>query len=86
MGNIASAAGACVAKGAEHVVISPFFLSPGRHSQQDIPLLVEEAIGTYAMDISYSIADPIGMDPLIIDILKQRVDSALKAAVRQSRD
>ena len=67
-------------KGAEHVVITPFFLAPGRHSQQDIPLLVEEAIGTYGMDISYSIADPIGTDPLVIDILKQRVASALEAS------
>jgi len=75
--SIADALRACVAQGAEHVVISPFFLSPGRHSQQDIPMLVKEAILKFQMEISYTIADPIGRDPLIVDILQQQINSVL---------
>ena len=69
--------GACIEQGAEHVVVSPFFLSPGRHSQQDIPNLVQEAVAQLETEISYTITEPIGTDPLIVDILQQQVNSAL---------
>eukprot|EP01033_Poteriospumella_lacustris_P010875 gene10875-7734_t len=41
--SIAQAYGKCVSRGAEHVVVHPFFLSQGRHVQDDIPQLVQEA-------------------------------------------
>jgi len=75
--SISDALRACVDQGARHIVVSPFFLSPGRHSQQDIPNLIEEAIMRFELDISYTIAEPIGKDPLIIDILQQQVNSVL---------
>ena len=40
---IAEAFGRCVERGATLVVVAPFFLSPGRHWQEDIPALVDEA-------------------------------------------
>ena len=33
----------CVEQGATLVAVSPFFLSPGRHWQEDIPALTAEA-------------------------------------------
>ena len=66
-------------RGADQVVITPFFLSPGRHTLEDIPRLAQEAVDKCSMDISFSIADPLGTDPLIVEILQQRVDLALVA-------
>lgn len=68
---------ACVKRDVEEVIILPFFLSPGRHSQQDIPRLVEAAVHETKTPISYTIAEPIGMDPLLIEILCQRAKDAL---------
>lgn len=53
------AAGRCVAAGARRVIIAPYFLSRGRHIQDDIPALVAEAQQQYP-DVACSIAEPIG--------------------------
>eukprot|EP00210_Caulerpa_lentillifera_P008126 g7760.t1 len=75
--SIPNAIHACVNQGAEHVVVSPFFLSPGRHSQVDIPKIVESTIVEGKLGVSYSIAQPIGTDPMIIQLLQKRVEHAL---------
>jgi len=64
-------------QGAEHIVVSPFFLSPGRHSQIDIPGIVENTIVDGKLGVSYSIAQPVGTDPMIIELLQRRVQHAL---------
>lgn len=51
--------GKCIAQGVDTVVIAPYFLSKGRHIQEDIPLLVKEAKAKYP-GIHCIIADPIG--------------------------
>lgn len=53
------AAGRCVAAGARRVIVAPYFLSRGRHIQDDIPALVAEAQQQYP-DVACSIAEPIG--------------------------
>jgi hypothetical protein len=52
-------AGRCVEAGASRVVIAPYFLSRGRHIQDDIPALVAAAQQQFP-GISCSIAEPIG--------------------------
>lgn len=52
-------AGKCISRGAKHVVIAPYFLSKGRHIQDDIPALVKEASEKYPT-VPLVIADPIG--------------------------
>jgi hypothetical protein len=52
-------AGRCVEAGASRVVIAPYFLSRGRHIQEDIPALVAAAQQQFP-GIDCSIADPIG--------------------------
>ncbi|KAL7228655.1 hypothetical protein ACSBR2_007373 [Camellia fascicularis] len=41
--SIRDAFGLCVQQGANSVIVSPFFLIPGRHWHQDIPSLTAEA-------------------------------------------
>ncbi|MDA1087040.1 MAG: cobalamin biosynthesis protein CbiX [Verrucomicrobia bacterium] len=58
----------CVAAGARKVIVSLFFLSPGRHSQQDIPRLVSDA-ASHHPDVTWSMTDPLGSDPAITELL-----------------
>ena len=45
--SIASAYARCVQRGAERVVVCPFFLGPGKHWTQDIPHLTAEAAAQF---------------------------------------
>lgn len=49
----------CVEAGYSKITVAPYFLSNGRHIQEDIPALVDEAQSQF-QDISCTIADPIG--------------------------
>eukprot|EP00983_Pelagomonas_calceolata_P124130 1161076-Pelagomonas_calceolata.AAC.3 len=57
--SIGQAIGECVKAGANKVVVAPYFLSRGRHIQEDIPALVSEAREKYP-GIQCVVADPIG--------------------------
>ena len=72
----------CVARGAEEVIVCPFFLSPGKHIREDIPRLAAEAAERYAVK-SFTIAAPLGLDELIVRLLEKRVREAVGA--RQER-
>lgn len=41
--SLGEAIDACVAEGAEEILVHPYFLAPGRHSTTDIPALAAEA-------------------------------------------
>lgn len=56
---IEQAVGKCVAQGARLVVVAPYFLSRGRHIQEDIPALVRDAQEKYP-GVEITIADPLG--------------------------
>ncbi|CAG9463194.1 unnamed protein product [Pedinophyceae sp. YPF-701] len=76
---IADAVAACVASGASRVVVAPYFLSRGRHILQDIPALVEEARAAHP-GVEVSVAEPIGVDPLMAQLIGKRVEGALEGA------
>ncbi|URE44342.1 Sirohydrochlorin [Musa troglodytarum] len=57
----------CMQKGAKRVIVSPFFLSPGRHWLQDIPALVADASKEHS-GISYVITAPLGLHELMVQL------------------
>lgn len=63
------------------VVVAPFFLSRGRHIQEDIPNLVREAVEEVRRDgrtrIECIVAEPLGLDAGVVAVMKKRVDDAL---------
>ena len=69
-------------RGLDLIVVAPFFLSPGRHVTQDIPQLVREAEervnadGSRERPLEVRIADPIGLHPMVADIIMDRVGAA----------
>jgi len=68
---IAQAFDDCVAKGASHLVVHPYFLAPGRHSTQDIPRMVEEA-ATKHSNVTYKVTEPLGIHEKIIEVVLER--------------
>ncbi len=67
---------ACVAEGAERVVVHPYFLSPGRHSQSDIPRMTREAASRHP-GVECYMTDPLGIDERIVDLVLARSEQAV---------
>jgi sirohydrochlorin ferrochelatase len=74
MPDIAAAYEACVKRGAGHIVVLPFFLAHGKHFMRDIPSLTSQAAVDFP-GTTYQIAEPLGIDDLILDLLKKRLDA-----------
>lgn len=74
--SIAEAFARCVERGASTVVVAPFFLSPGRHVQEDIPALAAEAAEAHP-GIKYLVSAPIGLHPLMAEVMDSRLRHCL---------
>ena len=74
MPDIAAAYAACVGRGAEDLTLLPFFLAEGKHWTRDIPSLVNQASRDFP-GTRYRIARPLGLDDLILDLLRKRADA-----------
>lgn len=59
-------------EGVRSVVVFPYFLSPGRHSREDIPRLCAEAAGSLD-ELSWHCAAPIGLDPIMAELIIHRI-------------
>ncbi|MCI0625304.1 MAG: sirohydrochlorin cobaltochelatase [Acidobacteria bacterium] len=68
---------ACIARGAEEVIVHPYFLGPGRHSVSDIPHMVAQAAARHS-GISYRITEPLGLDAKIVGLILERVRESLR--------
>lgn len=74
---IAQAFDRCVARGARTIVVQLYFLSPGRHSINDIPKLAAEAAANHP-GVDYVVSDPLGLDPRMAEVMHCRVVEALE--------
>ena len=80
---IATAFGRCVARGADEIVVCPFFLGPGKHWQEDIPRLAAEAAEVY--DVKHHIlAAPLGLDELMLKLLDKRIGQAIEGKQQEA--
>lgn len=71
---ISQAFEACVAEGAKEIIVHPYFLSPGRHSMQDIPNIVKDAAKKYP-HVSYRITEPLGIHLKMVEVILERAMS-----------
>lgn len=69
----------CVARGAEAIIVCPFFLLPGNHWRRDIPELTAEAAARHP-GVEWLVTAPIGLHPLMGDVLAATVNGCLAAA------
>ncbi|KAJ0984375.1 hypothetical protein J5N97_002731 [Dioscorea zingiberensis] len=66
----------CVQQGASRIIVSPFFLFPGRHWHQDIPALAAEAAKEHS-GISYIVTAPLGLHERLVDVMNDRIKYCL---------
>ncbi|XP_017238362.1 sirohydrochlorin ferrochelatase, chloroplastic isoform X1 [Daucus carota subsp. sativus] len=74
--SIKDAFASCVQQGVNRVIVSPFFLFPGRHWNQDIPSLTAEAAKEHP-GVSYIITAPLGLHELLVDVVNDRIQHCL---------
>lgn len=70
--SIGAAYASCVQRGAQRIVVIPYFLGPGKHWTQDIPRMTADAAAKFPQT-RYHVAAPLGIDDLILDLLDKRV-------------
>ena len=73
---LGQAVGKCVQAGASRIVVVPYFLAMGNHMTRDVPELVEEARAEHS-GIEISLAEPLGLDERMINIVLDRAKAAL---------
>jgi sirohydrochlorin cobaltochelatase len=69
---------ALVRAGCDRLVVHPYFLYPGNHTTHDIPAALARAAGTYGA-LPWVLTEPLNLDPRIVDVVADRVASALEA-------
>ncbi len=69
---LAQAFDRAVADGSDFIFVFPYFLSPGRHSREDIPRLCAEA-GARHPNLRWHCSAPVGLDPMMADLILHRV-------------
>jgi sirohydrochlorin ferrochelatase len=72
---LAEAFDACVADGAEEVIVHPYFLVPGDHTMRDIPSIAAEAAARHP-GVRVLITDPIGVHEKISEAIVDRIRAA----------
>lgn len=68
---LAESVAGLVREGAEQIVVVPTLLSDAFHAREDVPKAVSEAARLLRVPIV--IADPIGVDPLLFEVVDARV-------------
>lgn len=79
---VAQAYERCVRRGADDVLVCPFFLAEGKHWQDDIPRLAAEAAARFPQT-RWRATAPLGVDDLIVALLAKRVQEAAVAAMAE---
>lgn len=75
--SIAQAYARCVERGADEVVVLPYFLGPGKHCTQDIPRLTAQAAASFP-HTRYRVASHLGIDKLMLELLDKRIGECLR--------
>jgi len=72
---IADAFDRCVARGADEVIVHPYFLLPGKHWADDIPALVAAAAGKHPGK-PWKVTEPLGASAKIEEVILERIEAA----------
>jgi sirohydrochlorin ferrochelatase len=67
----------CVERGATHVILVPYFLAAGVHVRRDL-VAAREALAGRFPDVRFTLAEPLGRHPALIDAVLDRVEEATK--------
>ena len=73
--SLSEAIATCVADGATDIVVHPYLLGPGRHSQEDIPAQCAAAASLHP-GVSVRVSPPLGVHEKLVDVILERVAEA----------
>jgi sirohydrochlorin ferrochelatase len=65
----------CVERGANRVILLPYFLSAGVHVQRDLTS-ARDRLSKRFPTVEFRLAEPLGRHPLLLDILAERASQA----------
>jgi sirohydrochlorin ferrochelatase len=68
----------CVARGAQRVVLMPYFLAAGVHVRSDLAEARARLAARFP-DVSFQLAKPLGPHPLLDEIVAERLREVLQA-------
>jgi sirohydrochlorin ferrochelatase len=77
--DIPGAIDSAVAAGARRVVLLPYFLHHGNHTQRDIPAIIEAARGRHP-GVVFDMTPPLGPDPRLVSLSAELARRALATA------
>jgi len=77
--NLADAARRLITRGAQRIVVIPYFLTLGTHMQRDLPRLARDASRANG-DIEIRITSPLDGHPALLQALLDRATEALAPA------
>jgi len=77
--NIQKGIDACVAAGAERILLYPYFLFAGAHVLEDLPEEMEEATRRYPQ-LEMILGEPLGTHPKLGEIVCERIEDSLRSA------
>ncbi len=80
---VAQAFDRCVARGAEVVVVHPYFLLPGRHWREDIPRLAALAAARHP-GVRWLVTAPLGLHPALAQVVEDRIRHCLACAAGEA--
>jgi sirohydrochlorin cobaltochelatase len=75
----------CVKRGATRIFVVPIMLFSAGHAKVHIPLAIQEAQHKYP-DIQFRCGRPVGVDPLVLPILRKRLASVLLSGKGEEED
>ena len=76
--NIQQGIDACVAQGADRVLLLPYFLFVGAHVQEDLPQEMAEAKSRYPQ-VAFAMGQHLGVHRKLAEIVSERVAEGLAA-------
>lgn len=74
--DIPTAARRCVERGATEVRLLPYFLSPGAHVREDLTGF-RDAFAEEFPTVRFECCPPLGVHPLLVDVLLERLNERL---------
>jgi sirohydrochlorin ferrochelatase len=70
--SVADAFARAKAEGADSLIVVPYFLTPGKHSEEDIPVSCAAAAARHS-DIKWRCTPALGVDPRMLDLVRDRL-------------
>ncbi len=66
----------CLAKGARHILLIPYFLHEGVHMKLDIPAMMQAAVADHP-GVRLVLGKNLGFDPVLADLVQKRIEESV---------